>query len=167
MTQVRLGLVGAALVAALAAVAACGAEPRAGERSSKTKIAFTASLRGFPGTWVVAADGSGLARLSQPYRRTRRTELLPVWSPDGTRIAFLAYLEKDALSGGAEYHVYVMDADGRDVRNLTAGRVAAPGNFDRSPDGRKLVLDAFDERQDPDSRARGGWRRGQKVDWRE
>jgi Tol biopolymer transport system component len=141
MVRVGLGL----LAAALAVVAGCGPAQRTSARSGGTMIAFT----GPPGpgaTWVVGSDGSGPTKLSQPYRHTRRAELLPVWSPDGRRIAFTGYV--GAPLGGADYDVYVMDADGRRVRNLTSGRLDAPGNFAWAPDGRRLVLDAFDERTD-------------------
>jgi Tol biopolymer transport system component len=111
--------------------------------SAETKIAFTSR-----GTWVVAPDGSGLAKLSAPYRRTRRTELRPEWSPDGRRIAFRAYLERDALSGGAAYHVHLMNADGSGVRNLTRRHFRETGDFDWSPDGKRLVVDVWNERID-------------------
>jgi Tol biopolymer transport system component len=142
MARLGLELLAVALVATAAAY---GAERRATAHSAQTKIAFT----GPPGpgaTWAVGPDGSGPTKLSQPYRRTRRAELLPVWSPDGRRIAFTGYVGTPL--GGADYDVYVMDADGGRVRNLTAGRLDAPGNFAWSPDAERLVLDAFDERSD-------------------
>ena len=111
--------------------------------SAETKIAFTSR-----GTWVVAPDGSGLEKLSAPHRRTRRTELGAEWSPDGTRLAFRGYLERDALSGGAAYHVHVMNADGRGVRNLTKRYFREAGDFDWSPDGERLVVDVWNERID-------------------
>jgi Tol biopolymer transport system component len=139
-------LAAAGLLAA-AALAGCGADEPSAGGSPETRIAFTGSARGPWGTWVVAPDGSGLTKLSGPYRRTRRTDLRPAWSPDGTRIAFRAYLERDALSGGAAYHVHVMNADGS-VRNLTRRHFRDAGDFDWSPDGESIVVDVWNERID-------------------
>jgi Tol biopolymer transport system component len=136
-----LGLLAAALVA-------CGAnEPPAGAPPG-TSVVFTAGLRGPYGIAAVSPGGGGPTRLSAPYRRTRRTDLGPVWSPDGTRIAFKAYLERDALSGGAAYHVHVMDPDGSGVRNLTRRHFWAVGDFDWAPDSQRLVVDVWNERLD-------------------
>jgi TolB protein len=139
---------GTALGLLAAAVAACGADEPVAGGSSDTRIAFTAALRGPYGIAVVAPGGGGPTRLSAPYRRTGRTELGPAWSPDGTRIAFSAYLERDALSGGAPYQVHVMNADGSGVRNLTKRHFREVGDFDWSPDGERLVVDVWNERVD-------------------
>ena len=39
----------------------------------------------------------------------------PVWSPDGSRIAF----SRQSPSGGSDYEIWVMDADGNNQRQLT------------------------------------------------
>ena len=141
MCATALGLLAAAL-------AACGAnEPRAGTPSD-TRISFTAALRGPYGIAAVSPDGGRPTRLSGPYRRTQRTDIRPAWSPDATRIAFKAYLERDAMSGGAAYHVHVMDPDGSGVRNLTRRHFPEAGDFDWAPDGRRLVVDVWNERVD-------------------
>jgi Tol biopolymer transport system component len=134
----------AALVGAALAAAACGVDGPNARGSPDTRIAFS---RGFA-TWVVAPDGGRLTKLSAPYRRTRRAGYLPRWSPDGTRIAFSGYLERDARSGGARYHVHVMNADGSGVRNLTRSYFRETGNFDWAPDGERLVVDVWNERTD-------------------
>ena len=69
----------------------------------------------------VGADGRGYRRLT----RNRVYEGQPDWSPNGRTIAF----EGDA-------GVYVMDADGTDVRVLVRG-AGAP---EWAPDGRRLLV---------------------------
>jgi Tol biopolymer transport system component len=57
---------------------------------------------------VMNADGSGPRRLT-------RNGMQPVWSPDGTHIAFVS--ERDGQTD-----IYVMSADGSEQRNLTRTR---------------------------------------------
>lgn len=51
--------------------------------------------------------------------RSREDEYWADWSPDGTKIAFTSTRE-----GHAE--IYIMNADGSDVKRLTSSRVAKP-----------------------------------------
>ncbi len=72
------------------------------------------------------ADGSGQRRLT---RHAKPKEL--VWSPDGRMLAFGSHAR------GGPRDVYVMNADGTGLRNLTPG----PGGGESlswSPDGRKI-----------------------------
>ena len=56
----------------------------------------------------------------------------PVWSPDGKRIAFTS-------SRDGNYEIYLMDAGGGNVRNLT--NHPAQDNYAAwSPDGRRLAF---------------------------
>ena len=64
------------------------------------------------GVWVMDANGRSRTRLAPSGGS-------PVWSPDGRRIAFV---RGDASTGSSE--IYVMNADGRNVRRLTHNRVA-------------------------------------------
>lgn len=59
----------------------------------------------------------------------------PRWSPDGTRIAFVSY-----VSGPLEPDLFVMDANGSNLVNLT--RTPDIGDFDPawSPDGSRLLF---------------------------
>ncbi|MBN2116758.1 MAG: PD40 domain-containing protein [Anaerolineales bacterium] len=57
------------------------------------------------------------------------------WSPVGDRIAFaMAVDQPDA------YEVFVMDADGTNVRQLTRGLAGIGGSLDWSPDGKHLLI---------------------------
>jgi Tol biopolymer transport system component len=90
--------------------------------------------------WSMNADGSGLTRLTDRPGEDRE----PVWSPDGTKIAFVSFC-RDAIkcSGsagvvGSSSDIFVMNADGTGITNLTRA-----GGFDDepawSPDGTKIA----------------------------
>jgi Tol biopolymer transport system component len=68
----------------------------------------------------------------------------PTWSPDGTRIAFVAALPAQQQQGLSA--IYVMHADGTNVVRLTTGysHVANPS---WSPDGRQLAFIVEDQVQ--------------------
>ena len=72
-----------------------------------------------------ASDGSGMTRLTDGYN--------PTWSPDGTRIAFAS------SRSGITSAIYVMSADGSDVRQLTND---PGGDYTPwwSPDGSKIAF---------------------------
>lgn len=57
------------------------------------------------------------------------------WSPVGNRIAFaMAVAQPDA------YEIFIMDADGTNVRQLTRGLPGIGGSLDWSPDGKQLLI---------------------------
>jgi Tol biopolymer transport system component len=62
--------------------------------------------------WAVDAAGSGLTQLT-PYSESLG-DTMPVWSPDGTMIAFIRV---DFIADSND--VYVMNADGSGVTNIT------------------------------------------------
>ena len=91
---------------------------------------------GNEGLWVVNLDGSARTQLLAPGKDlSDLTE--PAWSPDGSRIAFAGAYPL----GGGEFgsHVYVMNANGTGIRQLTqgSGLYATPR---WSPDGRSLLI---------------------------
>jgi Tol biopolymer transport system component len=76
---------------------------------------------------VIRADGKGLHSID-PSADSREWE--PAWSPDAKSIAFVSN------RGGAD-HVYVMNVDGSNVRQLSKETSADP---DWSPDGQMLAF---------------------------
>jgi len=57
------------------------------------------------------------------------------WSPDGSTIAFAM-----AVNGPDDYEIFLMGADGSNVRQLTYGLPGIGGSLDWSPDGKQLLI---------------------------
>lgn len=76
------------------------------------------SLRDDWDIWVVGLDDSGLQNLTHGPGY----QAVPAWSPDGTTIVFGADMEKDDLQGLTQAHIYAMNPDGSNARQLTHER---------------------------------------------
>jgi TolB protein len=108
-----IGLVAAALLAP---------GPGAADPSGGVEPALAFSRNG--ALWIAAADGGGARRVSaRGYQ--------PDWSPDGRRLAYVA-------DWNGRESIYVMNADGRDVRRLTRGLHDLEPEW--SPDGRSIAF---------------------------
>ena len=83
--------------------------------------------------YVAAADGSGARQIGDPALDARS----PDWSPDGSTIAFGGGGASPAIG----VHLYLMDADGSNVRQLSdvVGSDWAFVRVDWSHDGTKIV----------------------------
>jgi Tol biopolymer transport system component len=82
--------------------------------------------------YTVNPDGSGKRKLAR-VRNEADHCACPVWSPDGTKIAY----EAEGVKGKPD--IYVMNADGSDRRQLTHHR-ARDENPDWSPDGTQIAF---------------------------
>ena len=91
------------------------------------KIAFVSSRDGVRQIYVMDADGMNPIQLTHGPRNKR----YPDWSPDGGKIAFSIE--------DREYHIDVMDADGRNREKLQ-DRALYPS---WSPDGRQIACVSF------------------------
>ncbi len=90
--------------------------------------------------YTMNPDGSDRKQLtfSQEY------EDQPVWSPDGTKIAFARYI---VTAPGGYSEIFVMNADGSDQRRLTQRRLTQSkfdGSPTWSPDGTKIAFGRID-----------------------
>jgi TolB protein len=97
---------------------------------------------------LVTANADGTAEQLLLHLRTREAEGKELhqaqWSPDGRRIAVtILNITARPRLGSA---VYVLNADGSDLRRITPMRLNA-GNPDWSPDGRRIVFNSSFEGQ--------------------
>ena len=113
------------------------------------QIAFVSERDGNFEIYVMTPDGANLRNLTQ----NPSIDTQPSWSPDGRQIIFASnrrrFFEAHGEFSGKD--IYVMNADGSDVRRLT-GRSGAPHQeSDRtpcwSPDGKWVVFTSFREDQ--------------------
>jgi Tol biopolymer transport system component len=95
------------------------------------KIVFTSNRTGNFEIYAMNADGSGVTQLTNDPGEDRE----PVWSPDGTKIAFVSF---GAAVVGSSSDIMLMNADGTGLTNLTKFT-----GFDDepawSPDGTKIA----------------------------
>ena len=99
-----------------------------------TKIIFDAEFGGNDKIYVINQDGSGFEQLTFGSAVDRD----PAWSPDGTMIVFSS--NRDGLS---HYDLFVMNADGSNITNLTNSPSSDEFVPDWSPDGTQIVFDSY------------------------
>jgi hypothetical protein len=94
-----------------------------------TKLLYDAGTDSGFGIFVMNLDGSGVIQLNATDQ-----DYDPSWSPDGTQIVFTRQEE------GAESDIWVMDADGTNVRRLTNDGPGSTNLYPTfSPDGSKIA----------------------------
>jgi Tol biopolymer transport system component len=86
------------------------------------------------GTFRIEGDGTGLTAVSGFNSNPDVDDLSPVYSPDGKTIAVASFMR-----GGLLCAIYLMDANGSNIRQLTPAVVEAFGP-DWSPDGEKIAF---------------------------
>lgn len=156
MKNFKLSITPLLLVFLLTASACGGAQPvqePAGEASSPTQadrpavaptqpepteapapipctIVFESDRDGNREIYVMEPDGSNPRNLSNHPA----DDFNPVWSPDGSQIAFVSNRKNEQ---GCEQCIYVMNADGEDVRLLIVDYYS--DNPSWSPDGKRIT----------------------------
>ena len=109
------------------------------------RIAFASDRKGdFENfeIYVMDDDGGNQQRLTE----NRDYDRHPVWSPDGERIAFSSDRDGHVINGIPTSEIYVMDADGGNLQNLTnnphgdASPAWLNSPFSVSPAGKKFTM---------------------------
>jgi len=95
------------------------------------RIAVTSEKDGNPEIYVVNVDGTGMKRLTNDPLY----DLSPDWSPDGSKIAFTRFKPMDCTTIG---EIFLMDADGSDVTQLTSTPDFCSAYSRWSPDGSQI-----------------------------
>jgi TolB protein len=89
--------------------------------------------------FVMNADGGGAVNLTN---NPSAYDGWPVWSPDGKRVAFAS-----GPGGRSPHRIYVMDADGKNVRAMTDAPPGSSFVYDTQPcfshDGRRLAFTRY------------------------
>jgi Tol biopolymer transport system component len=89
----------------------------------------------------VNVDGTGLTPLTVDCDTANSR---PVWSPDGTKIAFQSYSFDPFSRDRGFTDIYSIDQSGGARTNLTNERATVSEQPDWSPDGSKIAFHAFD-----------------------
>jgi Tol biopolymer transport system component len=104
-------------------------------------IAFDSDRGRYPsqqGIYVMRSDGSNVRRITT-LPANAANDLAPRFSPDGSRLVFTRYRGKDQSEKAA---LFTVRLDGTQRAQLTPFALHA-GDADWSPDGRRLVFEAY------------------------
>ena len=105
---------------------------------AQAQIAFVSHRDGNPEIYVMDADGGNPRNLTN----NRDKDYSPSWSPDSKRIVFMSNRDghlRDDIPGISTYEIYVMDADGGNLQNLT-NDPRDDRNPSWSPDGKRIAF---------------------------
>ena len=97
-----------------------------------TELVFASTMTGDPEIYTINADGTGLAQITHD---PGAADLIPGFSPDGTKIVFA----RSAETGNNT--IWTMNADGSGMRRLTGVFYDSFGP-QYAPDGRHILFDS-------------------------
>jgi TolB protein len=95
-------------------------------------IRYESDVRENGVVFVMDADGSNLVALTDGAS----DDSDPAWSPDGSRIALVRSMREASFA----YDIFVMDADGGGLLNITRSPDVSETNPIWSPDGRRILF---------------------------
>jgi len=88
--------------------------------------------------WTIQAAGTDLTALTDPSTQSLASE--PAWSPDGRLIAFTSFEGNDANGVPNPSGIYVMNADGTNIRRLTPSSAGPQQDPAWSPNSKWLAF---------------------------
>lgn len=93
------------------------------------KVAFASNRDGHWDIWTMNSDGSDPVNLTQDTA----VDIKPTWSPTGEQILFISFREE-----GKESSLYLMDADGNNIRKVLDNWYSrSPAAW--APDGKRIA----------------------------
>lgn len=95
--------------------------------------------------WIMPVAGGPGVRIVPISGAAGESRLLPIWSPDGRRIAYSTFTTGEVTSYRSA--IDVIDVDGRDGLRLTSRTAGGLGGMSWSPDGRFVVFAGVPEPQ--------------------
>ena len=103
-----------------------------------TRIAFVSFRSGNGEIYLMNPDGKRVRQLT----RHPKYDGKPAWSPDGQKIIFMSYRDGHRFMGWGSMlgEIYVMNADGENLMNLTQSPARDEDNPSWSPDGKQIVF---------------------------
>lgn len=123
-----------AIGAILAACLTPGGAQAQSDQQPLARIAFASASRIF----TIEADGSDRLQLTGGMRPYSSDDFAPVWSPDGTTIAFVRSFPLRRYDEGSQ--IYLMRPDGSEKRALTPPDRVYVSDPQWSPDGNWLAF---------------------------
>ena len=105
-----------------------------------TRIAFMSTRSGNGEIYLMNPDGKRVRRLTRHFEY----DSAPAWSPDGRKITFSSFRDLHRPRGIILGEIYVMNADGTNLINLTQSPERADSRSSWSPDGRQIAFGSTD-----------------------
>jgi Tol biopolymer transport system component len=112
-----------------------------GDSMPDRTIAFTSDRSGSFDVWLMGSDGSAPIQLTT----APQDEVMPSWSPDGERVAFVS--ARDALAADSRNpgDICLVNADGTGLTNLTDTADVYETTPSWSPDGSQIAFGVWSE----------------------
>ena len=107
---------------------------------ASAKIVFRSSQDDIRGIYIMDDDGSNITLLTDTLR-----PFFPRWSPDGKQIVFQRRVR---LIDSQQQHLFLMNADGTNIRELTPPINGMDGHPSFSPDGKSIVFRRYERIDD-------------------